>query len=152
MANAGLRPVGYNPNESWRWVGNPSSDPTEEPESSEGDENNYESLDGDDDYEADDEEVVEDSAGKEEMEYNPEDEMFPIEYCPCGSDPTFRSWRLEYARKWKHFERQEMRRLRRGISPAQLFRHPGIEQTMWTPNTTSSEEPDSDGDDHDDSH
>jgi hypothetical protein len=143
MANA-ERPHGYNPKEWWMWVGNPSSDSTEEPESCEScrDEMSSESVDGDD---ADDEEVEEkDEKEEKEAELNPENEMFKIDYGDSGWARDFKKWQAEYARKWKHFERQELRRLKRGIGPAQLFRHPGIESKMWTPNSPSSEDLESD--------
>lgn len=105
-------------------------------------------MDGDDadDEEGDENEAEDEEAG--EMDSDPEDGMFK-----SGSDYEnnldYKRWRAEFARKWKHFERQEIRRLKRGVGPAQLFRHPGIEEKMWTPNTSSSEEPESDGIDMD---
>jgi hypothetical protein len=59
------------------------------------------------------------------------------------------AFQAEYRRKWEHFDRQERRRLMRGISPLQLFRHRAIESTMWEENSTSSEEPEGDGIDPD---
>jgi len=44
----------------------------------------------------------------------------------------------EYKRKWDHYDRQEKRRLRRGIGPPELHRHPYIEETMWKRHSISS--------------
>jgi hypothetical protein len=41
-------------------------------------------------------------------------------------------------RKWDHYDRQEKRRVRRGIGPPELHRHPYIEETMWKRHSISS--------------
>ena len=129
-------PVGYGPKEWWKW----SPDLTEEPESPESPESCRDDMSGIAS------EVAETASGEEMDGGNADDE---------GDDSSEdESWKwdpenydAEYRRKWEHFERQERRRLRRGIGAPQLFRHPYIEETMWKEDTpSSSEDPESDED------
>jgi len=128
-------PAGFDPKEWWKWQ--PSPDPTEEPESPESCRDDMSGIAS---------EVAETASG-EEMDGSKADDE--------GDDSSEdESWKhdpdiyaAEYRRKWEHFERQERRRLRRGIGAPQLFRHPYIEETMWKEDTpSSSEDPESDED------
>ena len=125
-------PVGYGPKEWWKW----SPDLTEEPESPE----SPESCRDDSGIAGE----VEETASGEEMDGGNADD----EGDDSSEDESWKwdeeNYEAEYRRKWEHFERQERRRLRRGIGPPQLFRHPYIEETMWTRDTSSSEDPESD--------
>jgi hypothetical protein len=129
-------PPGYDPKDWLKW--HPSPDPTEEPESPESIQDHSNSASA----------VAETTSGEEMDGYDSDDERTHSsedERLALRQEPEI--YAAEYQRKWEHFERQERRRLRRGISPPQLFRHPYIEQTMWTRNTTSpSEDAESDED------
>jgi hypothetical protein len=126
-------PVGYGPKEWWKW----SPDLTEsEPESPE----SPESMSGiagevEETASGEDSEEMDGGNADDEGDDSSEDESWKWDE---------ENYEAEYRRKWEHFERQERRRLRRGIGPPQLFRHPYIEETMWTRDTSSSEDPESD--------
>lgn len=139
-----LPPIGYDPNKGWQWVGNPSSDPTEESRSEshigeDGETPSSGTDDGADD--SDEEDGIEDD--QDGYRY------FHVQ-SPVG-DRGLEAWQTEFARKWEHYERKEKRRLMREIGPPQLFRHPGIETKMWERTSSSSQDPESgeDGEDID---
>jgi len=73
----GYNPDNRNPAEWWKWVGNPSSDPTEEPSDLEEDESDEENEDGEDEDEVEEEEFEIDP---DEPPYLPEGNGFDEDY------------------------------------------------------------------------
>ena len=117
-----IYPLTSKANEWWEYVVEASSDPTGEPE-------DQECEDEEDEKEREDEN---DGDGEGENDYD------------INWTAVQESWNraaqydAEYERKWDHYDRKENRRLRRGIGPPELHRHPYIEETMWKRHSISS--------------
>ena len=124
-------PIEYRAKGWSEYVVEASSDPTEEAEDQECED------------EEDEDERMDDNDGDEETRSETDDEFdWSTEYSQnCVAlfmAQKAAEYDAEYKRKWDHYDRQEKRRLRRGIGPPELHRHPYIEETMWKRHSISS--------------